>query len=220
MLANRIRKSMIQEWFQRLLFVFPSANYFLYQSWVFGNVILESPAKLNLIHKPDFWERPPRLLPSKMVWNKHKMTRITHLIEIHEKGKGFIHPVKAHWMQHCFHSIYFTKFFTKTFGYIFYLFLHSIIDRATETGQVDPARRQRLDSESENYKARKTISVPVEIKNVEWKSFDQELFRKLARQTSDEEFKIYRMLTLCITNISLTFLHKHYVNFYPIYLTD
>merc|ERR1712131_150346 len=67
----------------------------------------------------------------------------------------------------------------------------SIIDRADEIGQVDHKERKRLDSESEKLKSRKTISVPSEIENVEWKTFDPEMVRRLTRKTSSEEFKIY-----------------------------
>jgi len=65
----------------------------------------------------------------------------------------------------------------------------SIIAKAESYGQVDPERRKRLDSESENRKERKTISIPVE--EVQWKAFDPEMVSKLARQTSSEELEIY-----------------------------
>jgi len=65
----------------------------------------------------------------------------------------------------------------------------SIIQRAESTIGVDPERRKRLDSESENRKERKTISEPVE--NIKWGAFDPEIVEKLARQTSSEELKIY-----------------------------
>ena len=75
--------------------------------------------------------------------------------------------------------------------FFIYLFFHSIIDRA----EVDHKQRERLDSESEKLKSRKTISVPSEIENVEWKAFDPEMVRRLTRKTSSEDFIIYSMFT-------------------------
>ena len=97
-----------------------------------------------------------------------------------------------------------------------YLFFHSIIDRATENGQVDLKRRERLDSESENLKARKSFieALPSEI-GLE----TREMVQKLARQTSSEDFKIYSMfmITSClyIYNIILSMPQKHHFDFLP-----
>ena len=86
-----------------------------------------------------------------------------------------------------------TKISTKFWIFFIYLFSHSIIAKAESYGQVDPERRKRLDSESENRKERKTISIPVE--EVQWKAFDPEMVSKLARQTSSEELEIYSTFT-------------------------
>ena len=86
-----------------------------------------------------------------------------------------------------------TKISTKLWIFFIYLFFHSIIEKAHSLGHVDPERRKRLDSESENRKERKTISIPVE--EVQWKAFDPEMVSKLARQTSSEELEIYSTFT-------------------------
>ena len=86
-----------------------------------------------------------------------------------------------------------TKISAKFWIFFIYLFFHSIYEKAESLGQVDPERRKRLDSESENRKERKTISIPVE--EVKWKAFDPEMVSKLARQTSSEELEIYSTFT-------------------------
>ena len=101
--------------------------------------------------------------------------------------------------------------------FFIYLFFHSIIDRAGEIGQVDQKERKRLDSESEKLKSRKTISVPSEIENVEWKAFDPEMVRRLTRKTSSEDFIIYSMFTftsrlLAVVHITLPIPHTHRVD--------
>ena len=115
----------------------------------------------------------------------------THLIGTHGKGKDWI----AQLMKKCFHWIFTPPNFWQKSLEVFYiyLFFHSIIDRATENGQVDLKRRERLDSESENLKARKSFieALPSEI-GLE----TREMVQKLARQTSSEDFKIYSMFTI------------------------
>ena len=123
----------------------------------------------------------------------------THLIikiEKHESGRDEFILKRAHWMVTLLTSNFFIsqpKFRQKLWIIFICLFVHSIIAKAESYGQVDPERRKRLDSESENRKERKTISIPVE--EVQWKAFDPEMVSKLARQTSSEELEIYSTFT-------------------------
>ena len=118
--------------------------------------------------------------------------------------KGWIHPAKSTLDGNIFYIqpfLLYNQNFNETLDFFIYLFFHSIIEKAQSYGHVDPERRKRLDSESENRKERKTISIPVE--EVQWKAFDPEMVSKLARQTSSEELEIYSTFTFQLLIFSL-----------------
>ena len=128
-----------------------------------------------------------------------KSTHSIIKIEKHESGRDELTLRRAHWMVTLLTSNFFIsqpKFRRKLWIFFICLFCHSIIEKAKSYGQVDHQVRKRLDSESENRKERKTISIPVE--EVQWKAFDPEMVSKLARQTSSEELEIYSTCTLSL----------------------